>query len=193
MLRVAVDGPALAGGAQLSAELADRLRAAGRPAAHLHAGDFLRPASVRLERGRDDPDAFYSDALDVAALWREALGPLGPGGDRRYLPSLWNPHTDRSTRASRRTLEPGAAVLVDGVFLLRPQLATGFDVTVHLRLSPAARRRRVAADDARRELPAYDRYDAEVAPAAVADLVVLWDDPARPALLDRLDRSTDRC
>ena len=31
-------------------------------------GDFLRPASVRLERGRDDPDAFYDDWVD----WRGA-------------------------------------------------------------------------------------------------------------------------
>lgn len=183
---MAVDGPPAAGGATLAAELVDRLRTAGRPAVQVAAAGFLRPASVRLERGRDDPDAFYDDAHDVGALWREVLCPLGPGGDRGYLPSLWDPATDRATRAVRRSAPAGAVVLVDGVFLLRPELVTGFDVTVHLRLSPAARRRRVPAADAARELPAYDHYDAEVAPAEAADLVVYLDDPARPALLDRL-------
>jgi hypothetical protein len=31
-------------------------------------------------------------------------------------------------------------------------------------------------------LPAYDRYDAEVAPSELADVVVRWDDPVRPAV-----------
>lgn len=183
---MAVDGPTVAGGAALAADLADRLRTSGRPAVHVPAAGFLRPASVRFERGRDDPDAYFDDALDLGALWREVLTPLGPGGDRRYLPSRWDRDRDRATRAPRATAPLGAVVLVEGVFLLRPQLAGGFDLTVHLRLSPRARLRRVPAVDAARELPAYDRYDAEVAPAESADLVVLWDDPARPALLSRL-------
>lgn len=183
VLRVAVDGPPAAGGGELARELADRLLAAGRPAVLIPADGFLRPASLRLEHGRQDPDAYYEDTLDVGALRREVLAPLGPGGNGHYLPSLWDPVTDRATRAARQPVPAAAAVLVEGVFLLRPELAGDFDVSVHLRLSPAARRRRVVAA---RELPAYDRYDAEVAPVARADLVVLWDDPARPALVDRL-------
>lgn len=182
---MAVDGPPVAGGAALAVKLADRLRTAGRPAVALAANGFLRPASVRLERGRDDPDAFYDDALDVSGLCREVLGPLGSGGDRRYLPSLWDPVTDRATRAPRQAAPADAVVLVHGVFLLRLELAAGFDFAIHLRLSPAGRRRRVPAEDAARELPAYDRYDAEVAPVQAADLVVYLDDLARPALLDR--------
>lgn len=183
---MAVDGPPVAGGAALAADLADWLRTSGRPAVHVPAAGFLRPASERFERGRDDPDAYYDEALDVGALWREVLAPLGPGGDRRYLPSRWDPDRERATRAVRETASYGTVVLVEGVFLLRPQLAGGFDLTVHLRLSPAARLRRVPTADAARELPAYDRYDAEVAPAESADLVVRWDDPVRPALLSRL-------
>jgi hypothetical protein len=49
-------------------------------------------------------------------------------------------------------------------------------------MSPAARRRRTP-DDAAWELPAFDRYDAEVDPAALADAVVLADHPDRPALV----------
>lgn len=186
VLRVAVDGPPEAGGAALASDLAARLPAAGRSALLVQAASFQRPASVRLERGRDDPDAYYEDALDTGALWREVLGPLGPGGSRRYLPSLWDVTTDRSSRAVRRTAPGDAVVIVEGTFLLRPDLAAGFDVAVHLHLSAAARRRRVPAASAARELPAYDRYDAEVAPVHGADLVVLWDDPVRPALVDRL-------
>jgi hypothetical protein len=70
-------------------------------------------------------------------------------------------------------LVPGA--LLQGVGL-------PFDVVVHLRVAPAARRRRTPPETAW-ELPAFDRYDAEVDPVALADAVVLADHPDRPALV----------
>jgi hypothetical protein len=75
-------------------------------------------------------------------------------------------------------------VVVVGWFLLGRWLP--FELTVHVALSPAARRRRVPETDAARELPAWERYDAEVSPASSADLVIRADDPAHPALVDRL-------
>src|SRR6185437_12048399 len=42
---------------ELAAEVATALRARGRPTVVVDAADFLRPASVRLEQGRTDPDA----------------------------------------------------------------------------------------------------------------------------------------
>ena len=61
-------------------------------------------------------------------------------------------------------------------------LGLAFDVVVHLRVSPAARRRRMPVDRAW-ELPAFDRYDEEVDPVALADAVVLADHADRPALV----------
>ena len=57
-----------------------------------------------------------------------------------------------------------------------------FDVVVHVRVSPAARRRRTP-DDRAWELPAFDRYDDEVDPVSLADAVVLADSPDHPALV----------
>ena len=48
-------------------------------------------------------------------------------------------------------------------------------------MSSAARRRRTPADQAW-TLPAFDRYDEEVGPAELADIVIKVDDPAHPAL-----------
>jgi hypothetical protein len=55
---------------------------------------------------------------------------------------------------------------------------------VHLALSGAALRRRTPADLSW-TLPAFARYDAEVAPAAIADVVVRIDDPHHPALVEQ--------
>jgi hypothetical protein len=70
-------------------------------------------------------------------------------------------------------------VLVDGCLLLGRGLP--FDLTVHLRLSAAALARRTPAEQ-RWTLPAYARYEAEVDPDRVADVVVRLDDPRHPAI-----------
>jgi len=114
VLRVAVDGHPAAGPDALADALVDPLRLVGRPVLRVGSGWFLRPASVRLERGQTDPDAFYDDRLDVAALRREVLDPLGPGGSGAYLPSLWDPSTDRATRSSYVPAPPNAVLIVDG-------------------------------------------------------------------------------
>jgi len=182
-LRVAVDGAPAAGPEALADALVDPLRVRGRPAVRIAAGDFLRPASLRLEFGRHNPDSFYAGWLDEAGLRREVLDPAGPGGTGRILTKLWNADTDRSAREPYTQLKPGAVVLVSGPLLLGAGLP--FDLTVHLELSAAALDRRTGADE-RWTLPAYARYGAEVDPAAFADVVVRVDDPRHPALV--LDR-----
>ncbi|MEW1589147.1 uridine kinase [Micromonospora vinacea] len=180
-LRVAVDGAPAAGADELAAALVDPLRAQGRPVLHVRATDFLRPASLRFELGRTNPDSFYEAWVDEAGLRREVLDPAGPGGSGRVLPSLWDADADRASRARYVDLAPGGVVLVSGPLLLGGGLP--FDVTVHLELSPAALRRRTEPDQ-QWALPAFDRYAEEVVPASFADVVVRADDPRRPALVE---------
>jgi hypothetical protein len=181
-LRVLVDGAAAAEPGRLADALVSPLRLRGRPAVRVDAGCFLRPASLRLEHGRTDPDAYYEDWLDAGALRREVLDPLGPGGSGRYLPSLWDAATDRATRAGYLAAPAGAVLLLDGALLLGRGLPA--DVAIHVRLSPAALARRTPPAQ-QWTLPAFDRYGAEVDPAAVADIVVRADDPRHPALTVR--------
>jgi hypothetical protein len=179
-VRVAVDGAPAARPAALADELVAPVRLRGRPVLRVSAGDFLRPASLRLEFGRTDPDAFYDDWLDVKALRREVLDPLEPGGSGRVLPALWNSAIDRAYRLPYEELPPGGVVLVDGTLLLGRGLA--FEVSVHLWLSPGALERGTQEEE-RWRLPAYERYEREAAPQRSADVVVRSDHPARLAVL----------
>ncbi|GAA3393143.1 uridine kinase [Cryptosporangium minutisporangium] len=179
-LRVAIDGADAAQPGQLADRLVDPLRAGGVAAVRVRAGDFLRPASLRWEFGKTDPDSFYDHWLDAGGLTREVLTPWAEGG--RYLPALWDAATDRAVRADYRPVPPRAVLLVDGPLLLGRGLP--FDLTVHLRLSAAALRRRTPADEAW-TLPAFARYEAEVDPASTADVVVRADDPRHLAVLVR--------
>ncbi|BCJ34741.1 hypothetical protein Athai_22440 [Actinocatenispora thailandica] len=178
--RVLLDGAPPARPEQLATALADPLRARGRPVVVVHAADFLRPASLRLEYGRRDPDSYYDGWLDAAGLVREVLAPLGPDGSGRYLPTLWDVDADRATRARYRAAPAGAVLLLEGDLLLGRGLPA--ELTVHLDVSPAVLARRLDPDAAW-TLDAYRRYAEEVAPRGTADVAVRYDDPDHPALI----------
>ena len=167
----------------LADAVATRLLAAAVPVARISAGDFYRARSIRLEHGRDDPDAFYDLWYDFGALRREVLDPLGPGGRGSWLPRLRDPHTDRSAREPVRTAAAGTVAVVDGRFLLRDDVRPGFDLIVHLLVSPAAQQRRLPVDETARVLPAWARYLTEYSPEDLATLVARFDHPDRPAVL----------
>ncbi|GII78582.1 uridine kinase [Sphaerisporangium rufum] len=181
-VRVAVDGAPAAAPDELADALVAPLRLRGRPVVRVAAADFLRPASLRLEHGRTDPDAYYDGWVDYRALDREVLGPLEPGGTGRVLPTLWDSATDRATRAPYLTVPAGGVLVLSGALLLGRWLP--FEVSVHLWLSPGALARRTGPER-RWTLPAFERYRAEVMPQEAADVVVRMDDPRRPAVVDR--------
>jgi hypothetical protein len=185
--RVALDRPRCADLDLVVSLCSAELESRSHPVAVIDATSFYRDASLRLEYGRHDLESFYSGWLDASSLQREVLGPLGPGGDGGYLPSLRDPQTNRSTRADRVTLGPRGVLLVLGELLLGPRFelgALGFDLSVHVAVSRQARRRRFAEDypDWSWTLPAFDRYDLDVDPSKICDVLVRYDDPRHPAL-----------
>lgn len=178
-LRVAIDGPRVCDPDGFAESLVGPLRALGRSVAHIRAETFRRDAALRLEYGRTDPQSFATGWLDAEALRREVLDRLGPVGDGRFLPSLRDPVSNRATREPVRPAEPGSILLISGELLLGPGLP--FDATIHLAVSPAARRRRTP-EEWQWTLPAFDDYDDAVEPVRTADIVLRYDDPNHPAI-----------
>ncbi|MFB7716582.1 hypothetical protein [Nocardia sp. NPDC056100] len=170
---LAVDGADAADPVSFATAVAELLRDGGRPAEVVALHDFVRPASVRLEFDREDEYTYRTGWFDYAALNREVLTPLRDSG--RWLPALWNEHTDRSARARIRTALPGTILLIAGPMLLGRGL--DFDVTVGLRMSEAALRRRTAAES-QFTIPALLEQQQLEEPG----LRVAWDHPDRPAI-----------
>ena len=175
-LRVAIDGAPAADPVLLAKQVV--LELAPRNGLLVRAHHFWRQASLRLEDGRHDADAWLDRWLDEAALRREVLDPCAEG--RPVLPALRDPVTDRSLRSSHVELPPDGVVIVAGSVLLGRGLP--FDGAVHVHLTQAALARRTPEDQSW-TLPALARYERERNPAALADLVVRSDDPLRPALV----------
>lgn len=135
-VRLALDGPPPARPVELAGRVTAGLRTLGRSALVVDATDFLRPASVRLEFGREDSDEFLDGRLDVAGLRREVLDPAGPGGSGKVLPRLWDAAADRAFRDGYATVPGDGVIVLAGALLLGRELP--LDVTVHLRMSAAA-------------------------------------------------------
>ena len=93
---------------------------------------------------------------------------------------------------SSATRETPVQLPSNGVALLVGELLLGhgldLDLTVHFSVSRQARRRQTP-EELQWTLPAHDRYELEVDPAGLADLVVRYDDPSHPALLVRPEPS----
>ncbi|MFF0637000.1 hypothetical protein ACFYTS_31405 [Nocardia sp. NPDC004151] len=172
---VAVDGADAAGPMTVADGVTELLRSRGRPAEVVSLHDFVRPASVRLEYDRDSEFTYRTAWFDYAAVNREVLKPLRDGG--RYLPALWNEQTDRSARARIRTAAEGTVLFVAGPMLLGRGL--DFDLTVSLRMSEGALRRRTDPEQAFTVdgLLEYQREHTER-----PDILVAWDHPDRPAV-----------
>jgi hypothetical protein len=170
-VRVLLDG---VGAGDLADALVPGLVAAGRPALRVRARDFVRPAGERFEHGREDAEAFRTTWLDDGALAREVLDAARRG---TWLPALRDPVTDRSARRAPQPVPERAVLLVDGVLLLGRGLPA--ELVVHVALSPAALARRGVPAW---QLPAFAAYDAEVQPRRACDVLVLAEDPRRPAV-----------
>ncbi|APA97948.1 hypothetical protein [Nocardia seriolae] len=172
---IAIDGADAADPMRVATSVAERLRAHGCPADTISLHDFVRPASVRLEYDRDSEFTYRTGWFDYAALNREVLEPLRNEG--RYLPALWNERADRSARARIRTAPAGTVLLLAGPMLLGRGL--DFDLTVALRMSEGALRRRTDEHElfTVAGLLEYQRGRTEE-----PDILAAWDHPDRPAV-----------
>lgn len=199
-LRVAVDGPTAAGKTTLADELGELL---GRSAPVIRAGldGFHRPRALRYARGRRSATGYYEDARDYAAVRKELLDPLGPGGSRRFRRAIFDLDADVAIDAPQEDAEPDAILIVDGTFLQRDEFAGAWDIVVFLDVDPATSLKRGVARDAsvlggheaaaalyhERYLAAWALY-AVVRPADSADLVIDHRNPEAPRFIKGPDK-----
>jgi uridine kinase len=131
-LRVAVDGVDGVGKTTFADSLGEWLAAHGRAIIRSSADDFHNCQSIRYRLGRASPEGFYRDSYDYAALRRNLLDPLSPGGSGRYRVAVFDHVADSGMMASEQEASIDAILIVDGLFLHRPELNGYWDFTVYL-------------------------------------------------------------
>lgn len=142
---------------------------------------FHRPRALRFPPGKSSAEACYHDTFDVDAFKAVLLDPFVRGEPVRT--AVFDVLADVPVDAAPVTPEEDALLVVDGVFLLRPELADCWDLTVHLIISDDEVLRRARRRDdgdpheierryRERYLPAQDLYRTECSPAECADVVL---------------------
>jgi uridine kinase len=195
-LRVAIDGRSGAGKTTFADELAGAFIETGRRVIRTSIDGFHRPKAERYTRGRYSAEGYYYDARDLGAVRRLLLDPLGPNGDGLYRTQSLDLEADTPVDQPPRIAAPGSILLVDGTFLLRPELTEGWDIAVLLDTSEAISASRGIARDAdllgglqtaqqlyaRRYRPAYKLYERACRPHETADAIINNEDIRSPSL-----------
>jgi uridine kinase len=164
--RVGVDGVDAAGKTTLADELACVLQSLGRTVVRASTDSFHRPAIERYARGRRSPEGYYRDSFDYPSL-------------RRYVLEADSPDE--------------ALLVLDGVFLARPELADCWDYRIFVAIDEDESIRRGVARDAwflggedearrlyeQRYVPGQRLYLQEARPLETADVVLDNGDPCQ--------------
>jgi len=132
VVRVAVDGVDGAGKTTFADELADALKSYGKSVIRTSIDDFHNPRAVRYQRGRGSSEGFYLDSYNYQELKSVLLDPLSPGGSGRYQTMIFDVTSDLPVIQAHEHAELGDILLIDGIFLQRPELRNYWDYSIFL-------------------------------------------------------------
>lgn len=159
---IAVDGRRDSGMRQFADDLAEILHVGGHTVFHASIEDFQQPRS-RRERGR------YSDGYDYSLLRRVLIDPFRTAGSTGFAVTGFDADRDEPVFQPKwKSAGLDAILIVDGVFLNRPELSGIWNYSVWLENPPEIEDRGDAA------------YLADVTPSALATAIYDNRDPEHP-------------
>jgi uridine kinase len=194
-VRIAIDGVDGAGKTTLANALAPLVASKGRPVIRASVDDFHNPKSARYARGRYSPEGFYLDSYDYDSFRQLLLEPLSAAGTGQYIARRFDLDNDKLFDPDPQNAAPTAALIVDGIFLHRPELRSCWDLSIFLTVDfdvslprGAARGPSFDAIDPtspphQRYVGGQKRYLAECDPKQQADIVIDYNDLQTPVIL----------
>jgi uridine kinase len=184
--RVAIDGIDAAGKTHLAKELAELLAAQGRKVITASLDGFHHPREIRYRLGSLSPEGYYNDSYDYESLLSVLLLPLGPGGNRRCRTRIHDLQNESPVRDKYIRVPADAILLMDGIFLHRPNLIDFWDFRIFVHIDFDTCLQRAMQRDLRllgsveavkqryleRYIPAQRQYLESVNPQTLANVVV---------------------
>ncbi len=179
---VGVDGADGAGKTVFSDDLATELRSMGHDVFRASMDDFHQPRALRYLKGRDSADGMYQDSYDYSAFRRVLLGPFRLAGSTGFQTAFFDLKRDVVLESRWETGPADAILIVDGLFLLRPELKGIWNFTIWLDAPDEVRIERMIERDGshpdpdsplgQRYLGAQELYQREAAPRTAASAIV---------------------
>ena len=195
-VRVGIDGLSASGKTIFADEIGEVLQEDGKKVVRAGLDGFHNPPEIRHRQGPMSVDGYVEDSFDYAAVREKVLQPLGPGGDRRYAPEIFDHQKGEAKTVEFKDAPEDAILLFEGVMLFRKELVDFFDFRVLVMCSVVVILERAKVRDLahfgdmktllekyeKRFIPGQKKYLSENQPAQVADVIFFNDDPEHPSI-----------
>jgi len=113
---------------------------------------------VRRRLGSGSPEGYLNGSFNYHALLEALLRPLGPDGSRPFRRAVFDYRRNQPVPPVVEQGSANAVLILDGVFLLRPELRDYFDFSVLVRAGFDVTMKRAEVRD--RKCSATDSGDA---------------------------------
>jgi uridine kinase len=144
---IAVDGLDGAGKTVFADAFAERLGRGGHAVFRASIDDFHRPRAARYLRGEDSPEGFYLDSFDYPLFRRVLVDPFRLGGSTGFVTAAWDVRRDAPIEMDWTTGPQDATLVVDGIFLHRPELRGLWNWSIWLDVPPGVAEARMLDRD----------------------------------------------
>lgn len=187
-ITIGVDGPDASGKTMLADDLAREFERRGLAAVRATIDAFHAPAEQRYRRGRFSPDGCYRDSFQYDVFRRVLIEPFRLGGSAAFVTEAFDYVRDAPVEPKWRTGPADMFLIVDGVFLNRPELRGVWNYTIWVEADAAVRAERMLHRDgiapgseaAERYRGAQELYEREAHPREAAIAIIDDTDPEHP-------------
>ena len=167
---VAVDGDRTSGTSAFADDLGVALGLTGRKTYRASIDNFH--SAIAEQDAADTAAGYYATAYNYSLLQRVLIDPFKSGGSTGFVLAGFDEARDTGYQSKWMTAGADAILIVDGVFLQRPQLAGLWNYTVWVDVPESG------PEDVRAEADAL--YLREVGPRAKATAIIDNRDPEHP-------------
>lgn len=178
---VAVDGGDGAGTRGFADDLARRLGRGSHSVFRASMDRFHKPRAQRYARGEESAEGFYTDAFDYELFRRVLVEPFRLGGSAGFVTAAYDVKRDVAIEMQWQTAPQDATLIVDGMFLNRPELRGLWNYSIWLdREEAPLSEAEGSASKNSRAAGGQALYVAQANPRARASAIVDNSEPGHP-------------
>lgn len=187
-ITIGVDGPDASGKTWFADDLAREFERRDLVAVRASIDDFHAPTEQRYRRGRFSAEGYYHDAFRYDVFRRVLIEPFRLGGSTAFVTAAFDHVRDVPVEPKWRTGPEDIFLIVDGVFLDRPEIAGVWNYTIWLDADAEVRAARMLQRDgidpdselAARYSGAQELYERDAHPRQTAIAIIDNTDPDHP-------------
>ena len=131
-LLVSIDGVDTSGKTTLSRSLAEYLNKRGHSTIQASIDGFHNPAEKRYRLGSKSPEGYYRDSFDYDSLKNYLIEPLKNRMNMEYRTAVYDFKVESKVLHEPKKATNDSILLMEGVFLLRPELIRYWDYSIFL-------------------------------------------------------------